>query len=188
MVQWRNDQDRYGVVTIALHWLVGLTFIGLLIVGFVMQEVPKGVLKYQLYNLHKSTGATLLLFVILRMIWRLRERQPMLPKSMSIWEIKLAISAHHLLYLAMFVMTLSGVIGSYASGYPLKWYGLFELPTAEEKIKWLSNWSFKIHRTSVWPVIALVVLHVLAALKHHFINKDDVLKRMLPWPRSNPSS
>lgn len=176
----KNTQDSYGSVTKTLHWLIALLVVGMLIFGFWLGFIPDGPQKGQLIGLHKSIGATILLLMVVRLWWRFVNPQPLLPITVPPWEQMAARSVHFLLYLVLFAMPITGWVMSSLGTHPVIFWGLFNitLPLAKNKV-W-SEYFFNAHAVIAWIIIGLLVLHVGAGLKHHFIEKNNVLKRMLP--------
>ena len=176
----QNTSTTYGSVGKFLHWLVALMVITMLIVGFTMGSVQEP-LQSQMYGFHEEFGLTLLGILLFRIYWRAVNAQPKLPHSLRAWEKILAQLTHYLLYIAIVVMICSGWAKSTSSGYTPNFYGLFELPMPFVAVsKEVSHLAKQIHLTTVWVLITLVSLHILAALSHHYIYKDNVLRRMLP--------
>lgn len=177
----KNTDTSYGSVTKFLHWIVALSVIALLIVGFIMNDIQDKALKMQVYNLHKLIGLTVLILMLIRLGWRLLNIQPGYPASIPNWEKKAARGIHDLLYLALIVMPLSGWIMSTAAGHPPHlgaW--LLNAPWVPAS-KEIAHFAATIHSIFAWVIPGVVILHIAAAVKHHIIDKNDVLIRMLPW-------
>jgi cytochrome b561 len=173
----KNTADAYGSIAKFFHWLVFLLVLGLVIVGFSADSFSD-VIKRPLINIHKIIGLTVLLLTCLRLLWALINPKPALPTDIPRWQYFAAYLVHGLLYAVLFVMALSGWIMSTAAGHPPNFFG-YPLPfPGIVESKTISSFAWNIHSTAAWILIALVALHVLAALKHHFINKDNVLRRM----------
>jgi cytochrome b561 len=172
---------RYTPLAIGLHWLVALALIATFTLGLTMVDMP-GITptKLHYFSYHKWAGVTIFALVTLRLLWRLWHRGPALPQGMNAAEQFLAQAMHYLLYALMFAIPLSGYFFSLASGYPVVYLGKFPLPVLIAKNKELAYTLKIVHYWLNMGMVALVVLHALAALKHHFINRDDVLTRMLP--------
>lgn len=179
----KSDTNRWGAGARTLHWLMAVLIISLGIVGMYMTDLANSPQKIKIYALHKSIGLTVLALLLLRVAWRLADRRPAdLP--MPRWQALAARTVHALLYLLMFALPLSGWTYNSASGYPLQWFGLFNLPSltggAEPALKGLAH---SVHEYGFYLLVLLLLAHVGAALKHHFIDRDDTLVRMLPLLR-----
>jgi cytochrome b561 len=174
----RSNVTHYGKITKYLHWIVAILVISLLIAGFSIDLIDKS-FQGTLIGLHKSTGLLLLGLMVCRIIWFIYDKKPALPTNMSRLEVILAKSMQGLLLLCILGMAVEGFVMACAAGHAPHFFGLFEvnLPIAPDKDLAKTLWN--IHKTLAWVIIALVSLHALAALKHHFINKDDVLKKIL---------
>ena len=173
--------QRYTRTAIALHWLIALLIIGAFTLGLVMTDIP-GITpaKLRYYNWHKWAGVTVLLLAALRLLWRLGHRPPPLTAKMPAWQRRVSGGVHHLLYLLMFAVPLSGYFMSLAAGRPVMYFGLFQLPVLIGPDKALSGVLATTHEWLNWIMAGIVALHVLAALKHAFIDRDDTMRRMLP--------
>lgn len=163
-----------------LHWLIALLMLGLLGLGFYMHDLPLSPRKLQLYSWHKWAGVTVFLLVILRLAWRVTHQPPPLPAGMPRWQQWAAQTTHLLLYVLMLAVPLSGWLMSSAKGFQTVWFGVLPLPDLLAKDKALGDLLATLHMSLNLLLVALLVAHVGASLKHHFINKDDVLLRMLP--------
>jgi len=182
-MQWRNSDTQFGTVTKTFHWVMALLVIGLLCVGLWMGTIPASelALKIKVYGLHKSIGISVLLLVFARIFWHLYAKKPSFVAGMKPWEKLAASAAHIFLYIAMLVMPLSGWTMSSAKGRSVEFFNLFKLPDLVAKNEALGKNLATLHWALAWALIAAITVHVLAALKHHFINKDITLKRMLPF-------
>lgn len=185
---WRNAEIRYGFLAMGFHWTVALFFLGNLGLGAYMSglELSDPSL-FPLYQLHKSFGVSIFLVVMLRLVWRSIDTPPAPPADMALWE-QIASKLTHLgLYGALVAMPLTGwiIVSASPVNIPTRIFDLVPLPhialiaTNPDKDLWLGfgEWA---HWLLAWSVAAAVVLHVAAALRHHFILKDDVLRAMLP--------
>lgn len=181
MVMLKNTEEKYGAVAKLFHWVIGITIIFMLAFGLWMSDLPMSPDKFKYYGIHKSIGALVLIAAALRLLWRLTNKQPELPKDMP-WYEKLGANLSHIaLYIMMFFMPLVGWAMSSAAGFPVTVFDAFTLPNltspSPEKVD-----LFKLlHYYGGLFMIGLISLHALAALYHHFWHKDNVLKRMLPW-------
>ena len=175
---------RYTLPAQALHWLIALMIFGLFPLGLYMHGLPLSVLKIELYSWHKWFGITVLLLVVLRIGWRLTHRPPLLPELVPRWQQAAAALMHELLYVLMLFIPLSGWALSSAAGVPVVWWGVLPLPSLLPANKDAAHLLLLVHATLNYTLAALVALHVAAALKHQFIDRDGVLSRMLPKLRS----
>jgi cytochrome b561 len=175
---------RYGAVAQAFHWVIA----GLIATQFVLANLadglPVGARKLELLARHKSFGMTVLMLAILRLLWRFKNPPPAFPSAMSPRERLVARSTHIAFYVLLFAMPLTGWMMSSAKNYSVSWFGLFTWPNLIGK----SQSAFKLlqttHEALSNVLFAIAVLHILAAFKHHFWDKDDVLLRMLPFAKS----
>ena len=174
------------------HWLMTVLLFGLLALGFYMAELPFSPQKLQFYSWHKWAGVTAFLLVFFRLLWRLKNPPPPLPESMPKVMQWVAHVGHFALYVLMFAMPLSGWLMSSAKGFQTVYFGVLPIPDLIDKNKELGQLLGEVHETLAWLLIVLVAGHIAAALKHHFIDKDDVLIRMSPnhgkRSRGNPET
>ena len=179
-----NAETRYGAVAQGFHWLIASLIVTQFVLANMAEDLPLGMHKLVLYARHKSFGMTVLGLAVLRLLWRATHRPPSLPDAMTPVERRLAQLTHVAFYVLLFAMPLTGWLMSSAKNYSVSWFGLFTWPDLiapnEERFKLLKSAHGLLGDVLLW----LAVLHVLAALKHHFWNKDDVLRRMLPFTRS----
>lgn len=171
---------RYSPPTIALHWLMAVLLIGLLGLGLYMHELPLSPDKLKLYSWHKSAGVTAFLLALLRLLWRLGNRPPPLPTAMSCWQKATSHALHHLFYVLMIAIPLTGWLMSSAKGFQTVYFGVLPLPDLLGKDKELGELLQTAHKFLNITLAALLVAHIGAALKHHLFDRDDVLTRMLP--------
>jgi cytochrome b561 len=171
---------RYTRTAITLHWLIALAILGTFGLGVYMHELPLSPTKLQLYSWHKWAGVSIFMLVIVRLAWRITHPAPPLPETMPAPLRLAAHGAHWALYGLMFAIPLSGWLMSSAKGFQTVWFGVLPLPDLVAKDKALGETLAGIHEALNWTLLTLVVLHAAAALKHHFIDRDTVLTRMLP--------
>jgi cytochrome b561 len=176
-----NSLTRYSPVAIALHWLIALLVIAAFTLGVTMVDIP-GVTptKLRYFNYHKWIGVTVLAFAVVRLLWRLSHPVPTLPASIPGWQRKIADFTHYALYFLIFAVPLSGFFYSLASGFPVVYLGVLPLPVVIDPNPELKPLFKTAHYFFNIALGTLVSLHIVAALKHHLIDRDDVLKRMLP--------
>lgn len=178
----RTDTMRYGAIAQAFHWLIAALILVMLGLGYYMADLPLGTRKLALYQTHKSIGVTIAVLAALRLLWRLLHPPPPLPATMKLWERRAARLVRALLYLMLFVQPLVGFLQSNAANFPVVWWGSLPLPPLIAPDEPLSETLIAVHRIGGNVLAILVILHVAAALRHHFVLKDDVLRRMLPRP------
>ena len=175
-------KTHYDKVAITLHWVMAVCIIGMLFLGFFMEDIRPVSLRFQGYNFHKAFGITLLFLSFVRLGWRFAHKAPSLPEHMSRLEKFAAQSAHWLLYGFMIGIPLSGWLFSSAyAKYPISFFGLFKVPylpiTPDRDV---GAFFAEAHELMAYGLIGLLVAHVLAALKHHFYDRDNVMIHMIP--------
>lgn len=191
---------RYTKTAKILHWLIAIAIFGMFALGWYMSELPKegpkqmaydlfdwGIYTWTLseeasprtfyFNLHKSIGITILALIIVRIFWRITHKAPAMLASYKAWETKLATGVHRLLYVLMVALPLSGFVMAVSSKYGVKWFGL-------ELVGGLDNTPLRevfkdVHEILGLVILLVIILHILGALKHKFIDKDETLDRML---------
>lgn len=172
---------RYSRTAISLHWLLALGLAGTFALGFYMHDLPLSPDKLKLYSWHKWAGISLLVLAVIRLGWRVTHPPPRLPSDMDALARMAAHTGHGLLYVLMLAIPLSGWLMSSAQGFQTVWFGIVPLPNLVAKNAELSGWLKDAHVVLNYTLLAVVVGHVGAALQHHFIKKDTILKRMLPF-------
>ncbi len=196
-----SNEQRYAVVAIALHWAIAASILGNLIIGWWMHSAlddpatrARAIAGYQL---HKSIGLTTLLLSLVRLAWRMMNPPPPLPDGMSPWERRAAHATHFLLYFLMIAIPVTGWI-YVSTGWstplgralevPTIFFGLFEVPhlfdlneMTESMRRFAADTALEIHELLAFGMVGLFLLHVVAALKHHFVDHDGILARMVPW-------
>ncbi|MBN67478.1 MAG: cytochrome B [Rickettsiales bacterium] len=186
-MQWRNDDVRYGAIAKMFHWLLAVLVIGMLAFGFYMDSLAFSQETVKLYGLHKSIGAIILAGMVLRLAWRQANAVPALPQDMDRLKRLAAHLTHYGLYALLIAMPLSGWLMSSAAGFPVSVFGWLTLPDLIASDKQLKELFEEAHELMAFAIIALVSLHALAALYHHFVRKDTILRRMLPWSKVSVS-
>src|SRR3989338_7569639 len=177
---FKNTKNRFGVITIMLHWLMAAMMVGLTIIGLWMVRIPVSLQKLQFYGWHKEWGMLVLMLVIVRLAWRMRNITPALD-AIPKWEELAARAVHWAFYFFMFALPITGWLITSSADLPVSFFGLFAFPnliSGNEANRLLFS---KIHEWLGYALIATFCMHTGAALKHHFINKDNIMRRML-WP------
>ncbi len=190
---------RYTKTAVVLHWLIAISIFAMFALGWFMTDIPKeaakqtsfdlfnwGVYTWPVaeavsprnfyYNLHKSIGITIIVLVIIRVLWRITHKPPAVLASYKVWERKLAAGAHHLLYLLMIALPVTGLIMSVSGKFGVKWFGVpflngLDHPAVRDIFK-------EAHEIIGIILLAIIAVHILGALKHKFVDKDDTMKRM----------
>jgi cytochrome b561 len=175
---------RYNAVAQAFHWVIAALIVVQFTLAWTFDDLPNGLHKLALVARHKSFGMTILMLAALRLIWRLFNKPPPLPTDMSKIERLLAHVTHVGLYVLLFAMPLTGWLMSSAKNYSVSWFGLFTWPDLIGQNEKSFNFLKSTHDVLSYLLFAIAALHILAALKHHFWHKDDVLKRMLPFTKT----
>ena len=176
----RSDPTRWGAMARLLHWGMLALLIGIIPVGFFMSDLPLGPQKMKLYALHKSVGITLLALATLRLAWRATEHRPQ-PAPMPAWQERVAAITQVLMYALLFAIPLAGWLYNSAAGFPLQWFGLVHLPALTAADPALKIVAKSTHEAGVWTLMVLMGLHAAGALKHHFMDRDNTLRAMLPF-------
>jgi len=171
--------ERYTRTAIVLHWLIAAAITGMVFLGWWMLSIPKDPPgpRVSAFNLHKSIGITVFWVMVARLVWRLSHRPPPLP-PLPLWQQRAATGVHALLYTCLFMMPLSGFMASSFSGRAIVYFG-HALPVWLSRNEAMSEFFYRVHFVVSWVIITAVAIHVLAALRHHWIERDNVLRRML---------
>jgi cytochrome b561 len=186
-MSWKNSATAYGTATKTFHWLIFLLFLNQYLVAYSMLNTAvnetglAGQTQGTLYNWHKSIGLIALLIALLRYTWRKTTRLPNWADSLSAGERKLIHWYELILYAAMFIMPLSGFFYVMSGGYGVHFFGLVHLPNPIPRWEWLAFASRWTHIITGWVILAVLTVHIGLVLKHQFVDKDGLLRRMLPF-------
>jgi len=180
----QDSPTRYGAVAQGFHWLIAALVVTQFVLANLADDLPIGAHKLALLARHKSFGMTVLMLAILRLLWRLKNPQPQLPAGMAPWERHIARATHIAFYVLLFAMPLTGWLMSSAKNYSVSWFGLFTWPNLIGPNEHAFDLLRSTHVILSDLLFAIAILHILAALKHHFWDKDDVLVRMVPFTKS----
>ncbi|TDF39708.1 cytochrome b [Alteromonadaceae bacterium M269] len=176
----KNNSERYGWLSIALHWIMALAVFGLFGLGYWMVDLDYYSEWYRRApSLHKSIGITLIALWIFRVFWRVIQQSPKSLDTHKPWERKVSKLTHLLLYVLMLTIMISGYLISTADGRGIEVFNLFTLPSLGELVTNQEDVAGEIHEVLAYIILGVAILHALAALKHHFIDKDQTLIRIL---------
>ena len=178
-----DSAARYSRGAIILHWLIALLIIGNFVGAWMSEDLPRDE-KIVMMGYHKATGILILLLTLVRIGWRFTHRPPPLLESLKAWEAALAKVTHTLFYLLMLAVPLAGwgLHSAFGKGKPVSMFGLFDfpaLPVGSDKAT--IGLFHDLHEVTATAMLALFVLHVAAALKHQFADRDGTMRRIVPW-------
>jgi cytochrome b561 len=179
----RNDADSWGALAKLFHWLIAALILAQIALGLLAVGWRISPTKLNLFVWHKSTGMLILALVALRLLWRLASRVPELPANMPAWERLGAHLSHFLLYALMIALPVTGWIVASASNVPFRIFWTIPLPAIVAPDKATADLFASVHGALVALLVLVLIAHVGAALRHHFVKRDTVLVRMLPWRR-----
>jgi cytochrome b561 len=178
---FRNTTTAWGSVSKGLHWLIVLLIINQWVIASRADALPNGIAKLETLAWHKSFGITILALAVIRLIWRWMNPTPELTSLTKPWERTLARISHALLYGFLFAIPLTGWMMSSAKNYSVSWFKLFQLPDLVAPSESVFGLMHSLHEGLNLALAGVAALHIAGALKHHFIDRNDVLKRMLPF-------
>ena len=187
-MKWKNPNDHWGAVSQFLHWLIVVLIVVMAWLGLTMTDLPNTPRKVEIYTLHKSIGLAILALVLLRLAWRWHAGAPAALASIPHWQRRMAAATHAGMYLLLLAMPISGWVTHSASGFPLRWFGLFRVPPLTGHDEALQELSATWHEWIFWTLVVMVLAHAAAAFWHHLFQKDATLLRMLPRRRSRAAS
>ncbi len=185
-MQMSNTSAGYGLLAIVIHWVAAVAVIGLFALGFWMVDLSYYNDWYRRApDIHRSIGVLLFGLMALRLFWRIFSASPKPIAGHKRWETLSAHAAHALLYFLIFVATVSGFLISTADGSSVSVFGWFDVPSVTGQIKGLEDIAGVVHYWSTWALVALAAVHALGALKHHLVDRDETLRRILVPVRRN---
>ncbi len=179
----RNSMRRYGGVAIALHWTMAILLIVLVAMGLYMTRLPDvgfDQVKIRLIIYHKELGIVALWLAMMRFAWRFGNELPSLVRGMPEWQMVAARFVHLCFYALMFALPMTGWLMSSAAGFPVPFFGLFYLPDLIGYNEHHFQVLLQVHHWLAYALIPFICVHVGAALRHHFVSRDDTLRKMLP--------
>lgn len=175
------EKNPYGTTAIALHWLIFTLIACGFALGLYMVDLPLSPQKLKYFSWHKWIGVTVFVLAVARLAWRLTHPAPALPATMPMWQQHAAAANLVLLYVLILAIPLIGWLYSSATGVPTVYLRLVQLPDLLAKDEALAELLRFVHVILNYTMLLLVIIHAAAALKHHFVDRDDVLLRMLPF-------
>ena len=161
------------------HWLIALLIFITLPLGIYMHELALSPIKIKLYSYHKWIGVSVFILTSLRLLWRTSHQPPPLPGSLPQWQLRASLITHYALYALLFFVPISGWLMSSAKGVQTVWFGVLPLPDLVTRDEVMGDLLNNTHKILNITLLILVTLHVLAGLKHYFIDRDNVMSRML---------
>ncbi len=179
-MEFKNSEPKYSGLAIIFHWLTALGIFICFPLGLYMADLKLSPTKLQLISYHKWLGVTIFGVLVLRMIWRAFNKAPALPSNTPKWQIGAAHATHLFLYVLMIAIPVSGWLMSSAKGFTTVYLGMFPLPDLIGKDKELGDTLRNLHQQLNYALLILVVLHIAAAIKHQFFDRDGLIGRMIP--------
>ena len=173
--------SQYTRIAVSFHWLLAFMIVCSLGLGWYMVGLPVSVQRLKLYNWHKWAGVTILMLSAARLLWRLSHPAPVLPRDMPAWQRMASHASHGMLYVLFFAIPLFGWAYSSAAGFPIVWFGVVPLPDWVPRSRELADTLKPWHGWLAYGLASMVVVHIAAAFKHHWLDKDEVMVRMAPW-------
>lgn len=183
-MQLKNSLERFGAITKTFHWLIFILITTQLYLIWMFETLSKeDPSRGQYMFFHKAVGATVLMVAILWIIWRWFNVLPAPKPSRDSWQHKLAKFTHTCLLIGIVILPLSGALMSLSAGRAIDWFGIFTIPVFSfvPQSEALAGFFKSTHQLIAFVLVTLVGLHIVGALIHHFIYKDNVMRRMLPW-------
>jgi cytochrome b561 len=174
-----TKSTAYTRTAISLHWAIAFLIFAAFPLGLYMHKLLLSPYKLRLFNYHKWIGITVLILAIVRFVWRFANRPPDMPASMAGWERAAAFAMHILLYVLILLAPVTGWLMSSAAGFQTVLFGVIPIPDIVGKDKELGQFFLELHQNLDYLLIALIGVHIAAALKHHFLARDDVLRQMI---------
>lgn len=185
-LEMETASNTYTRTAIGLHWAIALLIFAAFPLGLYMHDLPLSPDKLRLYSYHKWIGIAVFGLALVRVTWRAVHPLPALPHTMLPWERFVALVVHGLLYVLIFAAPVSGWLTSSAEGFQTVWFGVIPLPDLIGRDKELARSLGDLHANLNFLMLAIVGAHALAALKHHFVERDDVFTRMVPVLARSP--
>jgi len=175
----RDTHQKFTWPTVSLHWIIAIAIIAMLAFGLYLEDMPRGPDKGQLIGLHKSVGILILMFALVRVLWRYLNQLPKPLSTLTNWQQKLAKLTHWVLIIGTVLLPVSGILMSIGGGFGIGVFGFELVARSDDKNEMLSQVGHVLHGLGGKLLILFVILHIVGAIKHQFIDKDGTLSRML---------
>ncbi len=178
--RWKNTPDNWGTIARSFHWLIAVLVFGQLVIGKVADEMALSPQKLDLFVWHKSIGVSILLLALLRLLWCVGNAPPAPPPGIPRWETLFARIGHTLLYVLLFAVPISGWWISDSSRIPFKAFWIMPVPDWLPTDRAIQELAEDVHGMLIIALLTVLAIHIAAALRHHFVLRNDTLRRMLP--------
>jgi len=176
----KNSSEKYGTISKILHWSIAVLILTLIALGWYMTSLDYyHPWRYRTLSLHKSIGVVVFILFIIKILWMINSPTPKISRDLKKWERIAAWIVHKFLFSIIFILPVTGYIISTSSGNSISFFGLFEIPPFIKADDNIRDFSEEIHEITAYTGLAIIILHIAAAFKHHFKDKDDTLKKML---------
>jgi cytochrome b561 len=179
-MQIKNSAERYGAIAQLFHWIIVILIVTQFVLANQAEDATSLLQKAKILTTHKSCGMTVFMLAALRLLWRMTNPVPTPVANAKKWQDRLASVVHWALYALILLTPLAGWLMSSAKNYTVSWFGVFSFPNLIAPDETRFEQLKAVHETLAFTILNIAVLHILAALKHHFYDKDNVLRRMLP--------
>lgn len=180
----KSSAEHWGTLAKLFHWTIAILVISTLALGAWMTELEPSADKMRWYALHKSIGLSILVLMLLRLLWRSIDTRPRQAPGIGPIARRVSRTVHASFYVLLIAMPISGWIYNSAANFPLRWFGWVHVPALAAPDPALKQLALGVHETLFYIILALVVLHIAGALKHHFMDRDNSLRRMLPFGKA----
>ena len=178
-MRWKNTATHWGLITRSFHWFMAVAILVMFIVGTIMINMPTSPEKIDMFRFHKSLGMLLLCLALMRLFWRFVNPAPALPDYIPQNEQFLVRAGQFVMYALLICIPLSGWTINSAANFPMKWFGLFVVPPITGPSIEVEDTAKTVHLTLIIILAIILCAHIAAALRHHYVNKNDILKNML---------
>lgn len=178
-MSWGNSANRWGLFSRLIHWFSAIGIVFMFVLGITMINMRLSPMKLEMFIIHKSIGMLLLFVIVVRVLWRLLNPAPRPSRHLSKAQRKLVYLGQLSMYVLLFAIPISGWVINSAANFPLKWFGLFLIPAITQPSIIIEDYAKTVHFVLICMLGTLVLMHVTAALHHHWVKHNDILKRML---------